>query len=228
MGRPPSGLLAAIDTSTDQAGLALYDGRLVAELSWPSGRHGSRTVLPNLQRLLDLAGGGPERLGAVAVALGPGSFTALRVGLSVAKGLAYALRCPIIGIPTLDVVAYPHQQAGRTVWAVVSGGRARVVAAPYATTEGGWRAVAPPWHGPADDLLARLSGPTLLAGDLPPALADAAGTMDAIRVAPPALRGRRAGALAELAWRRWQVGDTDDLVGLEPLYMHGATGTAPA
>ena len=88
----PGGALLAIDTSTLAAGLALYrDGAPLAELQWPAGRAQTTAVLHEIDRLLGLAGLTVADLAAVAVATGPGSFNGLRVGLSTAKGLVFAL-----------------------------------------------------------------------------------------------------------------------------------------
>lgn len=217
-------LLLAIDTSTTQAGLALYDGALLAELTWPAGRHGSQTVLVEIERLLALAERGVGDLSAVAVALGPGSFSALRVGMSLAKGLAFAAGCALVGIPTLDVVSYPHRHAGQLVWAVLDAGRGRVVAAPYMTRRGDWAAAGPPFHGPVGPLVERITGPALVSGEVPPAMIDALRDRPHVIVLTPALRLRRPGALAELGWARLLAGAVDDPVALEPLYLHGDGG----
>ena len=218
--RPP--LLLAIDTSTAQAGLALYDGDLLAEALWPAGRHGSQTLLVEVERLLGRAGRSVQALTGVAVALGPGSFSALRVGLSAAKGLAFALGCPLVGVPTLDVTAYPHRHAGLTVWAVVDAGRTRLAAAPYGPTGDGWGAQATPVHGPVAALLERLDGPALVCGELSTAALTALAGRAETLVPGAALRRRRPGCLAELAWDRLRAGQADDPVTLEPVYLHGS------
>jgi tRNA threonylcarbamoyladenosine biosynthesis protein TsaB len=217
-------LLLAIDTSTAQAGLALYDGDLLAELTWPAGRHGSQTVLAETERLLALAGRRVDDITAVGIALGPGSFSALRVGMSLAKGLAFAGDRALIGIPTLDVVSYPHRHAGRLVWAILDAGRGRVVAAPYTMNGTEWQACAAPYHGPVAALVERITDPALVAGEAPPAMIDALTDRADVIVLPPAVRPRRPGALAELAWARLRAGDVDDPFALEPLYLHGDGG----
>jgi tRNA threonylcarbamoyladenosine biosynthesis protein TsaB len=217
-------LLLAIDTSTTQAGLALYDGDLLAELSWPAGRHGSRTALTEIERLLTLIGRPVGAVAAVAVALGPGSFSALRVGLSLAKGLAFAQACPLLGIPTLDVVSYPHRHAGLPVWAVLDAGRNRVTAARYSTTDAGWQADGPAVHGPVAEVVERITGPALVGGEVPSAMIDALTGRPEVMILPPAVRRRRPGALAELAWARLLAGQRDDPYALEPLYLHGDGG----
>jgi tRNA threonylcarbamoyl adenosine modification protein YeaZ len=97
-------MLLAIDTSNHYASVAVHDGaRLIAEHTWLANQDHTRTLLPAIQQLLGSAG--TESLCAVAVALGPGSFNGLRVGLSTAKGLAMARELPLAGIPTLELLA---------------------------------------------------------------------------------------------------------------------------
>ncbi len=99
-------LLLAIDTATRFAGLALYDGDIIrAEKYWLSHDNHSVELMPALVDMLAQQGFAPADLAAVGVTIGPGSFTGLRIGLSVAKGLALANRLVILGIPTLDVQA---------------------------------------------------------------------------------------------------------------------------
>ena len=98
-------MLLAVDTSTTQAGIALYDGRVLAEVSWLAGRDHGRQLLPVIRDMLIRLGRTPTDLTAVAAARGPGSFTGLRVGLSVGRGLAFALGLPLYGIGSLDVLA---------------------------------------------------------------------------------------------------------------------------
>ena len=96
-------MLLAVDTSTAQLGLALYDGATVAaELTWTSRARHTVELAPALSGLMSRVGLSMSDLSALAVALGPGSFTSLRVGLAFVKGLALARKLPIIGVPTLD------------------------------------------------------------------------------------------------------------------------------
>jgi tRNA threonylcarbamoyladenosine biosynthesis protein TsaB len=221
-------LLLALDTSTSLIGLALYDGQLLAEQSWPAGRHGSQTLLGEIDHLLRLLGRPIGAVTAVAVAVGPGSFSALRVGLSVAKGLVFALPASLLGIPTLDIVAYPHRRTDYTVWATIDAGRSRVFAAPYADQSDHWQAITPAVHGPAAGLLECVVGPAVVVGDIPPAVARALAQRPGVSLPPPALRQRRAGVLAELAWQRYQAGQSDDPVSLAPIYRAGGSSAAGA
>src|SRR5262245_39093573 len=98
-GRPD--VLLALDTSTGQAGLAIDDGTVLAEQVWQAGRDHGRFLMPAVQETMARLGRRPADLTAVAAARGPGSFTGLRVGLAVARGLAVALEVPLYGIPSL-------------------------------------------------------------------------------------------------------------------------------
>ena len=99
-------MLLALDTSTRFAGIALYtdapDRGLVAETNWHAGMQHTVSLMPHVSQMLDAQDIRVTDLTAIAVALGPGSFTGLRVGLAAAKGLALATGAPLIGIPTLD------------------------------------------------------------------------------------------------------------------------------
>jgi tRNA threonylcarbamoyladenosine biosynthesis protein TsaB len=99
-------MLLAIDTSTTQMGLALYDGaNIPAEFVWQSGFHHTQELAPMLVNILKHASVPVTSIDALGVALGPGSFTSLRVGLAFAKGLAFSRHIPIVGIPSLEIVA---------------------------------------------------------------------------------------------------------------------------
>ena len=106
-------MLLAIDTSTAQVGLALYDGvQILGEVTWTAGQHHTTELAPAVSELMRRSNVSMDKVGALGVAIGPGSFTSLRVGLSLAKGIALASHLPLIGISTLDIIA-AAQPAGR-------------------------------------------------------------------------------------------------------------------
>ena len=112
--------LLAIDTSTSQltVALALGDHHFAGDPSpADGGRHG-RQLLPVIAALLGAARITPRELDAVAVGLGPGSYTGLRVGLTAAKTLAFALGKPLIGIDSFEAVARNAPSAARTIHVV--------------------------------------------------------------------------------------------------------------
>lgn len=101
------GPLLALDTAGEQAGVAVVDadGRVLARHGWLSRRRHTVELAPTVAEYLAQAGVAAAELGAVAVTLGPGSYTGLRIALALAKGIALAVGCPVVGIPTLDLVA---------------------------------------------------------------------------------------------------------------------------
>ena len=100
-------MLMAIDTATRGASLALYEpGRVLAEQTWQTKDNHTVEMMPSLVDMMGRQGLNPSQLTGVAVAIGPGSFTGLRIGLAAAKGLAMSLDVPLIGIPTLDILPY--------------------------------------------------------------------------------------------------------------------------
>jgi tRNA threonylcarbamoyladenosine biosynthesis protein TsaB len=212
------GWLLAIDTSTEQAGLALYDGEEVIELSWPAGRTQTVSVLPRIDEILAVRGLGIEHVGAVGIAQGPGTFTGLRVGLSVAKGLAIVPGRSLIAVDTLLVAATPFVAAGITTLAVLPAGRRRLV---WAEFEQGMP-LDPPRNTTLDELLDHLASrsPIVVAGEFLPDQREAMAKAG-WQVVSGASGARRPGVLAELAWARWQRGDVADPVTIEPLYLHG-------
>lgn len=216
------GVLLAIDTSTLTAGLAVYTANgLLAELHWPAGRAQTAVLLGEVDRLLGLAALPLTSLGAVAAATGPGSFNGLRVGLSVAKGLAFALDLPLLGVPTLDATAYPHANSGRPVRAVLAAGRNRLVSALYRRQGDLLTRVSAYANTPLAGLAALIVEPTLVCGELDTdAVTQLRAHAPLAQAPPPALRQRRAGCLAELAWLRWQRGESDGVATLEPVYVH--------
>ncbi len=217
-------MLLALDTSTRLAGIALYSGRdgLVAEYSWHSANRHTVELMPRVALMLAQAGVASRDLQAVAVALGPGSFTGLRVALAAAKGLALAEELALLGVPTLDVVAYPHSRQPLPVIAVVQAGRGRVCWAQYADGPAGWTATAHYGLATIPALAATISCPMQIAGELAPEdraqLAVLSGGKAVLL--PPALAIRRPGWLAEIGWNRYAAGERDDPASLSPIYLH--------
>ncbi len=216
-------MLLAIDTATRFASVALYDDSgVVAESSWRSANNHSVEMMPAIAEMMARQGVSPEDLEAVAIAKGPGSFTGLRIGMGIAKGLCLALDIPIIGVPTLDIITYAVGDPGGRVLAVLEAGRGRICVGSYHFEEGMpvaegdvdlWRASQ--WHVNATE-------PVLVAGDVNAELAERLLQQpDAENISITSLAGsvRRAGYLAELAWDRLAEDNVDDLDSLAPIYL---------
>jgi tRNA threonylcarbamoyladenosine biosynthesis protein TsaB len=221
-------MLLAVDTSTAQVGLALYDGaQVLAELTWRSHQHHTTQLAPALMELLSRSGLSMEEVSALGVAIGPGSFTSLRVGLALVKGLALARRLPIIGIPTLDVVAAAQPSSKLPLAAVLQAGRGRIAIGWYKSTKTGWQSQGPVRGATVDELADEIEHPTIVVGELTAEERQRLRRKRVnVRLATPASSLRRPGILAELAWSRWQAGEVDSAASLAPIYLHVAGSTA--
>lgn len=215
-------MLLAVDTSTSQLGLALYDGASVlAELAWTSRARHTVELAPALSGLLTRTGHRVTDLTVIGVAIGPGSFTSLRVGLAFAKGLALARKLPIVGIPTLDVVAAAVTVQSLPLAAAIQAGRTRVAVGWYQAGETGWQAQGPARTMTVDELTESIHHPTLVVGEL--SAEDRhrlARKRVNIHLVSPAQSIRRPSVLAELAWSRFESGGVDELASLAPVYLH--------
>jgi tRNA threonylcarbamoyladenosine biosynthesis protein TsaB len=214
-------MLVAIDTATGYASLALHDGFQVrGEHTWESPRRHTVELLPRLVAALDQLNINAEHLSGIAVTRGPGSFTGLRVGLAVAKGLALARGLPLIGVPTLDVTAAAQGRDRRSLCAVLQAGRGRICTAIYRWQDGEWRAQEDPRLTTWSALVEETTSPTLFCGEIDPVGADALGALGELgEILPAATRLRRAAFLAEIAWQRLNRNDVDDPATLAPIYL---------
>lgn len=218
-------MLVAIDTATEYASLALHDGFQVTwEQTWRSNRKHTVELMPHLASALSQVEAGPDRLSCVAVTIGPGSFTGLRVGMSAAKGLAIARDLSLIGVPTLDVLAHAQRPAPQPLCAILQAGRRRICVAYYTWSDAAWTLQGTPrlttWSG----LASGTDSPTLFCGEIDPEGAETLTALgDLATVAPPASRLRRAGHLAEMAWQRLNRGEVDNPATLTPVYLKHPT-----
>lgn len=218
-------MLVAIDTATAYASLALHDGYQVrVEHTWESPRRHTVELLPRLVAALEQLGLGAKHLSGVAVTRGPGSFTGLRVGIAVAKGLALARGLPLIGVPTLDVVAAAQGRDRRPLCAVLQAGRGHICVATYRWRGGAWRARGGPRLATWPAVVEETVSPTLFCGEIDAMGADALVSLGELAVLlPAAARLRRAGFLAQVAWQRLNCGETDDPITLTPIYLQHPT-----
>ena len=200
-------MLLAIDTATQYISLALHDGDAIrAEQTWFSPNAHTAELAPAVRAILQQADLATADLTAIAVSIGPGSYTGLRIGVALAKGVASAKGLPLVGIGTLDILAaaQPHFQGGLIV--VVQAGRGRVIAATYQWRKGRWKQRSEPQLMNWATLIASVDGPACLTGEVNEtgrdAVASAAAQDVPIILAPAVARLRRAGYLAEEAWTR--------------------------
>ncbi len=215
-------MLLAVDTSTRWIGLALYDDeQVIAEEIWPSQNHHTIQLAPAVTNLMKHAGAAWADLQALGVALGPGSFTGLRIGLGLVKGFALGLHVPVIGVPTMEVVAVSQPVQEHPLAVVLQAGRGRIALGWYVAMNEAWCAEGEAKVTTAEELSQCIHKPTLVCGEL---------TVDERRLlarkrknvllASPAQAIRRPSYLAELAWKRWQEGQVDDPITMSPIYLH--------
>lgn len=216
-------MLIAVDTSTAQVGLAVCDGdQVLGEMTWTTRQHHTTELASALSGLLNRCGVTMDMVHAAAVAIGPGSFTSLRVGLSLVKGIALARNLPVVGIPTLDVIAAAQPVTTHPLIAVLQAGRKRIAIGGYQSDGVGWQAEGGVRSGTVDELLEEIENPTIVAGELYPEDRKKMSKKKKILLASPAYCVRRPSILAELAWKRWQADDMDDAAALAPIYLHVA------
>ena len=157
-------ILLAIDTSNELSGLALYQHHtLLAQIHWASARRHSEQLLPQLDALCRLANITPPQITSVAVSLGPGSWSGVRVGISMAKGIALANDAPIIGVSALDLIAWQWRGI-KAITACLSLGRGHYAVAHYPATA--WQPGNIQPHNVTLSQLADLDTPTICSTDL--------------------------------------------------------------
>lgn len=148
--------ILGLDSSGLVASAALVsDGILTAEYTIHNKKTHSQTLMPMIAEMLSMAGTEPGELDAVAVSEGPGSFTGLRIGASIAKGLAWTLKIPIIPVSSLMGLAANVETPGQIVCPIMDARRNQVYTAVYETTEALPMQLAEPDVIPIEDALAR-------------------------------------------------------------------------
>lgn len=216
-------MLLAIDTSTRNVGIALYDGvQVINETMWISHDYHTVELAPAIADTLSRSALTIQDLKALAVSIGPGSFTGLRIGLAVAKGISLACHIPIIGIPTLDILTESQPIIpSLPLVAVIQAGRGRLAVGWYIAAENHWKLNPPIKILDAQELTRQIHEPTLVCGELSEEQQHTlARKYKNVILASPAHSVRRPSLLAELAWKRWQAGDVDDPVTLSPIYLN--------
>lgn len=214
--------LLALDTSTEWASVALYDGRdVLAEETWQAQRRHGDELFPTIERLLVRARITLASIDRVAVATGPGSFTGLRVAIAAAQGIARGAGAALVGVSTLDVLAYPHAASKQPTCPLLPAGRDEFYAAFYQERNRKWQRQSPFLAATLPELCRQIGAQTLFVGEI------GAETEQTLRdllgpkalFASPASRLRRAGYLAELGWRALEAGPRTGLGEIEPIYV---------
>lgn len=193
-------------------------------MTWTTRQHHTTELAWALSGLLNRSGVSMDMVSALGAAIGPGSFTSLRVGLSLVKGIALARRLPVIGIPTLDIIAaaQPVGKNSSRLVAVVRAGRTQVALGWYKNIKNEWQAEGEIRGATVDELADEIEEPTYVAGEYQQKSADVWRGNVSIFCWPH--REMRSSPIHSpvRAWARWQENKVDDVASLAPVYLHVA------
>lgn len=218
----------AIETTGITGSLALFeDGRLLRERPLAAGQRSAQSLAPGIRDILAETGWKTVELRLIAVAVGPGSFTGLRIGVTTAKVLAYAIGAEVLGINTLSAVAErivfdgegtnaetPHAE---TLWTAIDAYRQQVFAARFrALPGGGWRMESETRLWEIDAWLAQLTAGDMVTG---PALVKLEKRLpQVVHIAPRELWEPTAASVGQVALRDYAAGRREDVWSLLPEY----------
>lgn len=216
-------LILGITTSTMQVGCAIggYEGVLASVHSSRGKRH-AESLAPAIDFLRHQARVDLDEIGCVAVDIGPGLFTGLRVGIAAAKAMAHALRVPMIGVASLDLVAFPVRWSPRLVVAAIDARRGELFTAAYRQVPGGIQRLADYRVSTADDLAVDLESTAedvLLVGDGALRLHEAFADLGRVELGDQGLAHPSAASLVQLAHARALREDFVQPWDLAPLYL---------
>lgn len=222
-------MLLGIDTSTALATVALYDDRVLAEITWRAGQDHSRQLLPRIDDLFEASGRPRDDLSAVGVAVGPGSFNGLRVGIATAKAIALGRGLPIVGVDTLRAAAYQFRSTFRPVRPLYDAGRGEVATGLFQASQELFGTVEEPRIATLDEALAASPDNTFFCGELKPEWREQIrARFGGEGLADLAEEPRRAGYLAALAASLVRAGVLDDVATLQPIYLRRPPISGPA
>lgn len=216
-------LILGIETVTQQVGVAIggHEG-VIASFHCSRDRRHAETLVPGIQFLCQQARIELDEIGAVAVDVGPGLFTGLRVGLATAKAIAHARRIPMVGISSLDLAAFPARFSDRLVVSMIDARRGEVFYATYRRVPGGIQRVSEPHvDQPADivDQLVAQGEECLLVGDGAQRYAEVFEAVSGVEIGKEGFRHPTAGSLVELAHARALREEFVTIGEIEPMYL---------
>jgi len=216
-------LILGITTSTMQVGCAIggHEGVLASVHSSRGKRH-AETLAPSIDFLREQARIDLDEIGCVAVDVGPGLFTGLRVGIAAAKAIAHALRVPMVGVTSLDLVAFPVRWSPRLVVAAIDARRGELFTATYRQVPGGIQRLTDYRVATPDDLAVELGATgedVLLVGDGALRHRHTFAEVGPVELGDQGLAHPSAASLVQLAHARAVREDFVQPWELEPLYL---------
>jgi tRNA threonylcarbamoyladenosine biosynthesis protein TsaB len=217
--------ILAIETATLVSSVAIgTEDTLLAEITLQTKQTHSEILMPHIGKILEMAAVNKKDLKAIAVSIGPGSFTGLRIGLATAKALAYAMKIPLLAVPSLEALAYGCPVPGSMLAPMLDAQKGNVYMAVFAwQADGTLQEVMPVAVMEIHEALATLQKypiPVLVMGEAAvlhsEKIQQAGGNL---ALAAPHVIIQRAGSVAALGQMLLKKGITEDIMGLEPLYI---------
>ncbi len=216
--------ILAIDTSTQVSSVAVASkGRLEAEVTMQAKLTHSETLLPHIQEALAMASVKKEELEGVAVSVGPGSFTGLRIGLATAKAMSYALGLPLVGVPTLKAMAYHFPVSGLQLLPLMDAQKGNSYVEHYAWEHGRLMTKSEVRILSVPELLSwaeELPDTVMLLGDVVEKRIEGKVRLPLnVMLAPFHLRMPRAANVAACGLELLEQGQTGNVMNMEPVYV---------
>lgn len=219
--------ILAIETATLVSSVALATAdTLLAEITLQTKKTHSELLMPHIDKILSMAQVSKADIKAVAVSIGPGSFTGLRIGLATAKTLAYALKVPLVGVPTLSALAYGCFAPGAILAPMLDAQKNNVYQGVFEWHSGELKEIMPPTVMHIDEALNKLAeynASVVLMGEA--AVIHRAKIQQVgnnLVLAAPHLIIQRAGSVAALGHILIKQGIQHDVMALEPVYIRRA------
>lgn len=219
----------AIDTSTGLVGIALSDmGELIDEEVWTAGRNHTVELMPAVLGLLSRHGSSASDLSAIFVAIGPGSFSALRVGISAAKGLALGTGSLLVGVGTMWIEAAPFEDEQLPLRPILDAARGELSVGHFVSSPSGLEELASPALMTVEGLVSDAASPTFFCGEHLPVVRETLATAlgDRARFPETTRVERRPRYLSAIGWRRLQNPKVANL-GVAPIYARPPSISKP-
>ncbi len=221
-------LILSIETATGCGSIALTkggikNGKLLAEATAQPEITHSRRLLGSVDWVMQAAGLRWEELDGIAISLGPGSFTGLRIGMAAAKGIVYASQKPLIGVQTLDAIALACPVIDRPLWCLLDARKQEVYTACYQNGPSGLPEQGSPVEAiRPEKLLEKITGPALLAGPGLVEYHELFADQENLHLIPPTLSSPSAARIGFLAAEQLLRGETTDPATIAPLYVRAS------
>jgi tRNA threonylcarbamoyladenosine biosynthesis protein TsaB len=216
--------ILAIDTATQVSSVAVADeGRLLAELTMQGKLTHSETLLPHIEQVLKMAAVAKEGLTGIAISNGPGSFTGLRIGLAAAKAMSYVLNIPLVGVSTLQALAYQLPVPGVRLMCLLDAQKGNAYRQSFRFHEGRMEAQEEITVSGLPEVISScgaMKEPVVLLGDVVPK--KIAGKLELpanVSLAPAHLVMPRAACVAMVGLKKLAAGEVGNVMDMEPVYI---------